>query len=211
MKNQYIKMFENFQTPSADLKDYKEAYRWVGQPGLFTYFYGDHPELKNYVLAFEPESDKKLKLPKTLPPRIDIMEASFDGSICMTVDPTYAGEPNNGYAIIRIVYDLEKMLAELDIKDFTNLLTNSEAEFRYDKDLHDWTKYIKHIDIEEESYHDDVEDDFGVYRAIKKWLPKDINVKLFGDAKELSVGKKRIMDLLYDKSKEHPRIIKTNF
>lgn len=173
------------ENKSLEISNYKEAYRWVGQPGLFQYFYGDIKNLKDYVLALDPETDEDIEMPKNLPHRIDIMETSFEGGICMTVDPGYKGEPMNGEEIIRMVFDLEKMYKDLPKENFKNLLNNGEAEFRYLKDFKNWPKYLIRIDIDKEAFNKDLEDDFGVYRAIKKWIPKDIKVNQFKKSSEI--------------------------
>lgn len=153
--------------------EYDTSYRWVGQPGLFAYFYGDLPgeKMAPYVL-------QRGKMPK-LPTRKDIIEGSFgvdDGNnlaVCMTVDSDYIGEPGSGEAVIRLIFDFTKMFNNLDKTKFVNLTDNGESEIRYKGDIPNWTDYIETIEILTEAFEDIYESDFGDYRAIKEWFPKD--------------------------------------
>jgi len=173
-----ILSFESFIKESEseseyDLDFFKYAYRWVGQAGLFQYFYGDIDEMFEYVMNTGPIKD--------LPSRVDEMETSYDGGIPMTVDPGYIGEPISGDANIRMVFDLQKLIQDHGKENIQNLLTNGEAEFRIMKTIKDWTKYLIRLDLSKTSYKESIEDDYGDWRAIKEWLPKDIKINLFDE------------------------------
>lgn len=172
-----IKINENENTIQGleyDLSFFKYAYRWIGQPGLFQYFYGDHKDMRDYVL-----NDKKdINLN-----RIDIMETSYKGGIPMTVDPGYIGEPLNGETIIRLVFDVQKLIKDFKIQ---NLLTNGEAEFRVMENIKDFTKYLVRIDLNDDAYHNTYEDEFADYSAIENYFPHDVDVELeFFDETEI--------------------------
>jgi hypothetical protein len=160
------------ESTSDDLRIdfFKYAYRWVGQWGLFVYFYGEDEDTdidhREYLFPGEDITD--------LPPRKDVMEGSYEGStIPMTVDPGYIGEPLNGETIIRMVFDLQKLLEDYG-DSVENLLRNGEAEIRFTKPIKDWTKYLVKLDIDYDFYNNVAEDEFAEWRPLKEWIPNDI-------------------------------------
>ena len=76
--------------------------------------------------------------------------------------------------VIRVCVDFEKVLHEVGHNNVLNLLYDGEAEIRVRKKF-DILKTLDHIEIVKECWEEDVEDDYGVNRAIKKWLPKELH------------------------------------
>ena len=181
----HIKLFESY------FDEGKTLYRWCGPAGLFMYFYGDMPgeEMQKYMF----DRFKMPQLPSVNPSmegsHKDADDESEEFAVCTTLDPNYLGEPYSGDSVVRLNLDFEKMKNDFGADKFEDLTHNGEAEVRITGNLKNWTKYLIKIDVLKEAWENTWEDDFGEWRAIKKWFPEDFKkyVKTFKNEKELIV------------------------
>lgn len=155
-------------------KPITKIYRTVRQTDLFDDIYGTHGTQASLTGTYL--RGKMPPLPKTKPMVLknsehDTNEPGWESTTDWTIDPGYYYQVHD--EVIRLCLDFNKVKALVGNENILNLLHDGEAEIRLRNDL-PLMQLLDSIEILEEAFEDETEDEFGENRAIKDWLPKDL-------------------------------------
>jgi hypothetical protein len=163
---------------SPEGKPISKIYRTVRQGDLFNDIYGTHDVPWN-IMALPATYVGKGKIPK-LPPATFMTMLNVEGesdqpgwehTTDWTVDPDYYYQVHD--EVIRVCLDFNKVKNIVGNENILNLLHDGEAEIRLRNKI-PVLETLDHIEIVEDFFEEDVEGEYGVDRAIKKWFPKEL-------------------------------------